>query len=289
MLNQNNECRICFEKEEEDNRFISPCLCSGTSKYVHYKCLETWRSTNSDTDAFYQCKECNANYKIENNYEQEQEQIYKWFRSTLLCYMLFISSEFISSLMIGFFDGINNFALIETLNFNQTYTLQEPTIIDFVKEDFFFNLAFYYSYASMLFSYLFYLYFFITTFRKIKRRRRYIRLMFPSLFSCCFYNTTFFPFYYYFTFSNLPSISLNFIFFTQFGQPYLISKLIKNHDIFIILMNVDNTGRVLNYYSDDDDIEALEQGDEKTQEYVFNNFEEKVDDPLLEVEICEVD
>ena len=75
----------------------------------------------------------------------------------------------------------------------------------------------------------------------------------------------------------------------QFGQPYLISKLIKNHDIFIILMNIDNTGRVLNYYSDDDDIEDLEQGNEKTQEYVFNNFEEKVNDPLLEVEICEVD
>ena len=48
-------------------------------------------------------------------------------------------------------------------------------------------------------------------------------------------------------------------------------------------MNVDNTGRVLNYYSDDDDIEALEQGNEKTQEY-FHNFEEK--SRPLEVEIC---
>ena len=37
------ECRICFENNEsQDNLFISPCLCDGTSKYVHSKCLEQW-------------------------------------------------------------------------------------------------------------------------------------------------------------------------------------------------------------------------------------------------------
>jgi len=287
MLVQNNECRICFEKEEEDNRFISPCLCSGTSKYIHYKCLETWRYTNSNTDAFYKCKECHANYKIEEIYEQEEEEIYKCFRSTLFCYILFISSGFISSLMIGFFDGINNFALVETLNFNQTYTLQQPTIIDFLKEDFFYNLAFYYSYTSMLISYLFYLYFLITIFRKIKRRKRYIKLMLPSLLFCCFYNTLFFPIYYYFIFVNLPVLGLNFIFLLQFCQPYIISKLIKNHDIFIILMNVDNTGTILNYYSDDN---SLEEGCEKTERYIYNEFsEEKEECLLLEIEIQEID
>ena len=76
----------------------------------------------------------------------------------------------------------------------------------------------------------------------------------------------------------------------QFGQPYIISKLIKNHDIFIILMNVDNTGRILNYYSDDDDIESLEEGNEKTERYIYNEFnEEKSESPLVELEICEVD
>ena len=140
----------------------------------------------------------------------------------------------------------------------------------------------------MLISYLFYLYFLITTYRKIKRRRLYISFMLSYLLSCVFYNTLFFPFYYYFIFTNLPGLALNFIYFMQICQPYIISKLIKRHNIFIILMNVDNAGRVLNYYSDDD-LESLEQVDEKTQEYIFNNFEEKVGEPLLEVEICEVD
>jgi hypothetical protein len=31
-------CRICFEKGD----LISPCLCTGSSKYVHSSCLEKW-------------------------------------------------------------------------------------------------------------------------------------------------------------------------------------------------------------------------------------------------------
>ena len=36
MSDEIKECRICFEGEKEDDLFISPCRCSGTSKYVHY-------------------------------------------------------------------------------------------------------------------------------------------------------------------------------------------------------------------------------------------------------------
>lgn len=40
-------CRICLEEEnkddnETDNVFLSPCLCKGTSKYVHLGCLKNW-------------------------------------------------------------------------------------------------------------------------------------------------------------------------------------------------------------------------------------------------------
>ena len=44
------ECRICFENNEsQDNLFISPCLCDGTSKYVHSKCLEQWINTTNNS------------------------------------------------------------------------------------------------------------------------------------------------------------------------------------------------------------------------------------------------
>ena len=43
-----NICRICYnEEEEETNPLIQPCQCSGTMKYIHYKCLKQWIKTNS--------------------------------------------------------------------------------------------------------------------------------------------------------------------------------------------------------------------------------------------------
>lgn len=36
-------CRICLQTEESDaNPLISPCLCSGTMKYLHVECLQKW-------------------------------------------------------------------------------------------------------------------------------------------------------------------------------------------------------------------------------------------------------
>ena len=39
------ECRICLDEEKDDNKLIIPCKCKGTQKYVHIKCLQTWRET----------------------------------------------------------------------------------------------------------------------------------------------------------------------------------------------------------------------------------------------------
>jgi hypothetical protein len=36
------ECRICLSEEEEGNRLISPCNCTGSVKYMHTKCFHTW-------------------------------------------------------------------------------------------------------------------------------------------------------------------------------------------------------------------------------------------------------
>ena len=42
-------CRICYGEEdlEMNNPLIQPCQCSGTMKYIHYKCLKKWIETNS--------------------------------------------------------------------------------------------------------------------------------------------------------------------------------------------------------------------------------------------------
>ena len=102
--NNKKICRICLEEEEEDgddgvgddhndndndatnnklstttttpttkatnsrnnstSKLISPCLCKGTSKYVHRTCLDEWRACREDR-AFSKCTECLFEYYME--------------------------------------------------------------------------------------------------------------------------------------------------------------------------------------------------------------------------------
>ncbi|GAA6052645.1 hypothetical protein JCM3770_003909 [Rhodotorula araucariae] len=59
-------CRICFSGDDEDEmgKLFSPCLCRGTSRHVHTKCLESWRKASANPRAFYQCDQCGYQYRF---------------------------------------------------------------------------------------------------------------------------------------------------------------------------------------------------------------------------------
>ena len=41
-------CRICYQEEDDENNpLIQPCLCSGSMKFIHLKCLKQWIYTRS--------------------------------------------------------------------------------------------------------------------------------------------------------------------------------------------------------------------------------------------------
>ena len=45
---QNKICRICYmEEDDEENPLVQPCICSGSMKYIHLKCLRHWINTRS--------------------------------------------------------------------------------------------------------------------------------------------------------------------------------------------------------------------------------------------------
>ena len=45
---QQKICRICYQEEDnENNPLIQPCLCSGSMKFIHLKCLKQWINTRS--------------------------------------------------------------------------------------------------------------------------------------------------------------------------------------------------------------------------------------------------
>ncbi|KAK3761800.1 hypothetical protein RRG08_010123 [Elysia crispata] len=53
-------CRICHCEGEENNRLISPCLCSGSLKYIHLACLQKWIKSSEKKS----CELCNFEYTM---------------------------------------------------------------------------------------------------------------------------------------------------------------------------------------------------------------------------------
>ena len=45
-------------------RLLSPCLCTGSMRFVHARCLTEWRTASSNPRSFYQCDSCQYRYNI---------------------------------------------------------------------------------------------------------------------------------------------------------------------------------------------------------------------------------
>lgn len=57
-------CRICLQEEIDMDSLISPCQCSGSSKYVHRECLNEWRRMSRNPIANTQCMICTTTYQL---------------------------------------------------------------------------------------------------------------------------------------------------------------------------------------------------------------------------------
>ena len=115
MSNNVSECRICFESETEDNPFIQPCACKGTSQYIHLTCLEKWRREAENRVARNKCMECGERYIIAKEYPLE---IYP-FSNTLMmtnyiskCLLNNLFGCGISSVILYWIDAKSQISLI---------------------------------------------------------------------------------------------------------------------------------------------------------------------------------
>ena len=54
-------CRFCLDTGSADS-MIAPCLCAGTSKFVHRCCLDEWRAQEAQPRAFTHCPSCKFQY-----------------------------------------------------------------------------------------------------------------------------------------------------------------------------------------------------------------------------------
>lgn len=57
--------RTCRNCHDDGGDLIAPCLCSGTMKWVHRSCLDTWRTVSPNKLSFSECDVCHFKYRVE--------------------------------------------------------------------------------------------------------------------------------------------------------------------------------------------------------------------------------
>jgi len=232
------QCRICLD---DGGLLISPCRCSGTSKYVHYKCLENWRETTENEEARKKCMECNAPYLIRNQYKKENIFIDRnktlFFKNFLFHYLLLMPIMY-AILAIDYSIEKKSLKFLEYVYpTNITQIVQENTL----------NFLLYYNiFGYSVFYFLFFIFFGVTMPIFVYQKCRYLKLM-PMWFLTFLFSNGYIYLYLLFYFNEhyylyfgmlLPCI--NYI---------LCTSLIDSHNDTLTYLNKKNKNMYLEYQS----------------------------------------
>lgn len=263
-MNQHIECRICFDDEEE-KKFISPCLCNGTSKNVHIECLETWRRINIDRPAFDKCMECHYKYKLKYRYPKERN-IYHNVTYKQVMYFIYLIPLTLS-ILLNFSNERGE--LLYLLDFGQTNKSKDICHKIYNQSEYCHATSLYGALKSAdLFSYTIfntsilavYQVFFMTLFyiyknkKTIKRYNEFNKINRNNFIYWLFNIFKFFFVYYSCIFLlTEPTILLGYSFFYIILEPIIVFKFIEKHGNSIKELNDLNPSEILEYNSELDD------------------------------------
>ena len=243
------ECRICFENNNlEENPLLSPCRCSGTSKYVHLNCIQTWRRLNINTEYLTKCRECNAKYVINKSALEETFTIDYGlinFMKQKINYLYFNVFSFIISILSRSLDRYTGYSSLFILNI-----IDEPSkdIISLIKNEEFYSLLFYQSSLILWVSSILIPIFLGFILVKVKDLPNYFNYscywLIPSALSLL-------HFLYFALLSNkelwLFELFLNFEIILSNANLFICLTMFEKHNDSIKIMNDENIGIVENF------------------------------------------
>jgi len=250
------ECRICFENEPDD--FINPCLCDGTSKWIHRDCLNEWRETNRDGKAYTNCMECNYEYLYKLKYQKEKK-LYKHnlINKYKISYLFFI---YLASLPLTFIYEIldEKNTLTQLLCFNNTYCINNSN--NYYKNETILRDFIYQCLILTIYSNIYMLLFCIHSLIKKKRKKLYFDLMKKKMFYIFISINNIF--YTYFPFAELGIPTAYFIFEFLFitHNMFLTIDILKTHKKIVHKINTKfNNHTILNYDYESDEEDLLQE------------------------------
>ena len=196
MSNNVKECRICFEMETDNDPFLYPCACKGTSQYIHHSCLEKWRSSAENREARNKCMECGERYIISRAYPLE---IYPFTNSIMVTDNMskgFRNNMFISvfgCIMLYWMDARTQTSLT-VFSFGQNW--YNNTIgRALVNGDEEITISYYVALNSFIQHLFLLIYYYFKIYRKIRRKKEFFNFIKYELF---FLNFLVFNFLYIF-------------------------------------------------------------------------------------------
>ena len=233
LTRQTFQCRICLEEENDLDSLISPCRCSGTSKYVHKTCLQRWRYQDVNSQGFYRCMECNEEYIILNNIEVEDEHLFSLFESVYYVFYFQLIVSFTLSLFTLLIDSvINNYRLVKI--FPNAYNI---SVLDVIKEDYVYQNIFYLNFGIYLQNLLFMLVYLLRCCLFIKNKDSLSFLMRNVLCNTFIYYNVYWVFMYGMLFNGLIGTCLLFVFCYQIFSFKINHLFIERHNIYVVEIN----------------------------------------------------
>jgi len=251
MSNNVPECRICFDGETEGDPFISPCLCRGTSKYVHISCLDTWRQFNRDGPGFSRCMECNNEYIIKRKYPLEDSKMYICIaqphlpqRTCSIVSFSFIGVAMLLSAFIWLFD------LYRISNYGHSFNIKNSTLHKTLKYDDAAPYVWYFSTAMFIETMIFNIFFVFYSLYKIKQLKVYFNNIKQAYLISFLYDFQYILYYLIFH-NNVSQVNiyvfLNLIGFISLLNPLVIHTLLSKHQKIILDINADNEEYLLSF------------------------------------------
>jgi E3 ubiquitin-protein ligase DOA10 len=88
-------CRFCLSDHlDQNDLFITPCMCKGSMKFIHYNCLKKWLDSTQDASFKNTCQVCKTLYNLPRRWQLEKIPV------PGLLWQIILSNVFYISLLV---------------------------------------------------------------------------------------------------------------------------------------------------------------------------------------------
>jgi hypothetical protein len=259
------QCRICLE-EDDKQKLVAPCDCNGTSKYIHPKCLTSWREQNINTPYFNTCIDCRQEYVYEIS---QQEDIF--ISVNKISNMLLILMG-ITTMLLGCFDHYYSIQVFESIKNKNITEILDMSNYYFI---FYYMIISNYLLNCVLFVFTWYV------FTKVINKKKYLAKMYPHKLKLFFNTWYIYVFYVLFKFNIFLVVSSIFLCVNcYYGYSFFIY-----HNTILKIINCNNieyrkdynnnyeeSNEPLAIISSDELIETIEEDIERNAQYENENL-----------------